>query len=65
MIKQFDTSFSAPSTNVGSSGGSSGGSKTIITVLVVLAVAYLGYKFVVKPMLDKNKSVENDSENEF
>lgn len=57
MIKTFDTSISAPATGSGtsSSTGGSGSTKKIITVVVILAVAYLGYKYVVKPMLDKKK----------
>jgi hypothetical protein len=57
MIKTFDTSISAPATGSGTSAptGGSGSTKKIITVVVILAVAYLGYKFVVKPMLDKKK----------
>jgi hypothetical protein len=57
MIKTFDTSFSAPSTGSGTSASTSGSGSTkkIITVVVILAVAYLGYKFVFKPMLDKKK----------
>lgn len=49
MITKFNTAQLA-------SGGKTGGSsKTIITVILVAAAIYVGYRFVVKPMLDKNK----------
>lgn len=47
MITKFNTPQLA-------SGGKTGGSKTIITVILVAAAIYVGYRFVVKPMLDKN-----------
>lgn len=56
MIKSFDTNFSSTPSGAGSSTGSGTGSmKKVIMVIAVIGVAYLGYKFVVKPMLDKNK----------
>ena len=56
MIKSFDTNFSAtPSVASSSTGSGTGSMKKVIMVIAVIGVAYLGYKFVVKPMLDKNK----------
>lgn len=59
MIKKFDTGgFSAPSsgtTATSVSGSGSGSMKKVIMVVALIGVAYLGYKFVVKPMLDKKK----------
>ena len=49
MIKKFDTSFGGSGS--GSTGSSS--SKGIITLIAVVGIAFLGYKFVIKPMLDK------------
>ena len=64
MIKKFDTNFGSTSPSGGSTGGSSGGngSGTIVKALIVIGALYLGYKFIVKPMLDrKNSEEENDS----
>lgn len=60
MIKKFDTNFSSTPVATGgsgtsTSGGSGNSTKTLITIAVVLVVGYLGYKYVVKPMLDKKK----------
>lgn len=56
MIKKFDTSFGG-----GTSGSStsSSSSKGLITLLVVVAVGFIGYKYVIKPMIDKNKENKN------
>ncbi len=54
MIKKFDTNFGGGSAST-SSGSSS---KGIITLIVVVAIGFLGYKFIVKPMLDKKNSDE-------
>jgi Tfp pilus assembly protein PilO len=54
MIKKFDTSFGGSgsgSTNTGSSS-----SKGIITLIAVVGIAFLGYKFIVKPMLEKREN---------
>ena len=60
MIKKFDTNFSSPASAGGSTGGttSGNGSNTIVKALLVVGALYLGYKFIVKPMLDKKKSEE-------
>lgn len=57
MIKKFDTgSFTpAPSSGTPTTGGSTGSIKKVILVIALVGVAYLGYKYVVKPMLDKKK----------
>lgn len=57
MIKKFDTGgFSAPNSGTTATSGSGSGSmKKVIMVVALIGVAYLGYKFVVKPMLDKKK----------
>ena len=49
MIKKFDTSFN--STSTGTSTGTSG----IVKLVLVVGLAYLGYRFIVKPILDKKK----------
>lgn len=54
MIKSFDTNFSS-GTSVATSSTGSGSMKKVIMFIAIVGVAYLGYKFVVKPMLDKNK----------
>ena len=54
MIKSFDTNFSSTPSGAGTGSGT-GSMKKVIMVIAVIGVAYLGYKFVVKPMLDKNK----------
>lgn len=53
MITTFDTSGagSAPS-------GSKGGSNKLILIVVAAGALYLGYKFVVKPYLDKRNNNE-------
>jgi len=58
MIKSFDTNFSSTPSGAISTTGSgtgSGSMKKVIMFVAIIGVAYLGYKFVVKPMLDKNK----------
>ena len=65
MIKTFSTT-SAPSTGGGttpsgtpsgtSSGTSSGGMNKIILAVVVLGAIYVGYRFVIKPMMDAKKA---------
>jgi hypothetical protein len=47
MITKFDTSASAAPT------ASKGGGKSIITFVVIAAALFAGYKFVLKPYLDK------------
>jgi hypothetical protein len=64
MIKKFDTNFGTPAPTGGATGGATGGNGggTIVKVLLVVGALYLGYKFIVKPMLDKKKSEEaNDN----
>lgn len=53
MITKFDTS-SATSTK------SSGGSSKIITFLIIGAALYAGYRFILKPYLEKNKKDESE-----
>ena len=56
MIKSFNTNASAPSTTMSSgTTASSGNMNKAIMILALIGVAYLGYRFVVKPMLDKKK----------
>lgn len=45
------TNFNTPQV-----GGSKGGGMSITTVILLLAVAYGTYRFVIKPMLDKDKN---------
>lgn len=56
MISEFDTNVS--STQGGSGSGMS--TKTIVTIVLVVGIAYLGYRFVLKPMLDKRKEQQED-----
>lgn len=58
MIKSFNTSGSVPSMSTATNSGttsSSGGMNKAIMVLALLGVAYISYRFVIKPMLDKRK----------
>ena len=59
MIKSFNTA-SAPSTGGGatpSATPSGGGSMNkIIMAVVVLGAIYVGYRFVIKPMMDAKKA---------
>ncbi len=50
MITKFDTSGGA---------GSGKGSNTFIYLLVAGAVIYLGYRFVIKPEMDKRKAEQS------
>lgn len=52
MITKFDTS-SATSTS------KSGGGISIFTIAIIAVAAYAGYRFVLKPYLDKNKEENN------
>lgn len=58
MIKKFDTSFGGSGSGSTSTGSSSSSSKGIITLIAVVGIAFLGYKFIVKPMLEK-RDTEN------
>ena len=51
MITKFDTSTSGATT-------SKGGGKSIITLIIIAAAAYAGYRFVLKPYLDKRNNNE-------
>ncbi len=51
MIKIFDTSFGGSGS--GSTTTSTSSSKGIITLIAVIGIGYLGYRFIVKPMLEK------------
>ena len=56
MIKSFNTIGSAPAVGTVTSSGTttgSGGMNKAIMVIALLGIAYIGYRFVVKPMLDK------------
>lgn len=55
MITKFDTSGSGASASTTSKGG---GSK-ILTYLVIGAALFAGYKFVLKPYLDKKKAEQD------
>lgn len=50
MVHTFDTPSSAPTTQTGE-----GGSNTLIWVLAIGVVAYLGYTYIIKPELEKEK----------
>lgn len=51
MITEFNTSAPAG----GGGNGASKGGNGMFTVLVVAAVLFAGYVFVVKPMMEKNQ----------
>jgi hypothetical protein len=61
MIKTFETNFGSTAPAGGSTGGTTttgNGGNTIVKALLVVGALYLGYKFIVKPMLDKKKAEE-------
>ena len=49
MLHSFDTT-SAPSTT-----SKGGGSNTLIWIVIGAGLLYVGYKYIIKPELDKNK----------
>ena len=51
MITKFDTTGGAPATATVTGGGKN----TVLYVIVGLAVVYLGYRFIIKPQMDKKK----------
>jgi flagellar basal body-associated protein FliL len=60
MIAKFETMGSVP--QMGTPNASNGGSsKTIISLVVVGLIAYLGYKYVYLPSQEK-KQTENDNQ---
>jgi hypothetical protein len=58
MIKKFDTSFGGGASMSNTSSTSSSSSKGIITLIAVVGIAFIGYKFIVKPMIEK-RNTEN------
>ena len=52
-IATFSGSSTVGTPQVG--GTSSGSSKSLITIVVVVLLGYLAYKYVIKPEMDKNK----------
>ncbi len=55
MITTFDTS------SIKTSGSTSGGSKALLWIIVGGVALYLGYRFIIKPMQEKqNKQLENE-----
>jgi len=72
MVKKFDTSFASvpPVTPTGGGTpppvtpeGGKGKSNTLLYIVLGGVVLYLGYKFIVKPMLDKRKEEQEQPEN--
>ena len=65
MIKSFNTSVS-PSPSAGGSTASTsgttsgGGMNKIVLAVVILGALYVGYKFVVKPMMDAKKANQDE-----
>lgn len=49
------TSFNTPAAS-GGAGAKEGGGNTIITLVVVAGLAYLAYRFLIKPELDRRKA---------
>lgn len=54
MIKKFDTGFTGTSSAAGTASTGSSSNKLILAVFV-LGGLYLGYRYILKPMMDKNK----------
>lgn len=52
MMHSFNTNSPAPT---GGSSSSGGGSNTLIWVAVGLGLAYVAYKYVIKPEIDRDK----------
>jgi hypothetical protein len=52
MITKFDTSSATPTSK-------SGGGMSMVTIVLIAVAAYAGYRFVLKPYLDKNKEEKN------
>lgn len=52
MITKFDTSSTAPTTT-------GGGNSTLVYIIAGAVVIYLGYRFIIKPQMEKNKKPEN------
>lgn len=59
MIKQFNTAISSASGGGASKGGSKGGN-TLLWIVLLAGVAYLGYKYIE----NRNKVVTNVQEQE-
>lgn len=68
MIKKFDTSFTSVPPVIPTDGGTTppstleggkGKSNTLLYIVLGGVVLYLGYKFIVKPMLDKRKEEQS------
>jgi hypothetical protein len=54
MITKFDTS------GVSTTSTSKGGGSKILTYLIIGAALFAGYKFVLKPYLDKKNATKNE-----
>ncbi len=70
MIKKFDTSFQSappvPPIDLGTppiDGVKTGKSNTLLYLALGAITLYFGYKFVIKPMMDKRKQEQEQSEN--
>ena len=72
MIKKFDTSFASVPPVTATGGGTpppstpeggKGKSNTLLYIVLGGVVLYLGYRFIVKPMLDKRKEEQSQPEN--
>jgi hypothetical protein len=55
------TNFSTPSLSSGTSSSGSGSSDKTILIVAILLGGFLLYKFVIKPEMDKQKQVLNES----
>jgi hypothetical protein len=55
------TNFSTPSISTGTTSSGSGSSDKTILIVALLLGGFLLYKFVIKPEMDKQKQVVNES----
>jgi len=58
------SNFSTPSLTPTGSGSGTGGSNKIIIMVALVLGGFLLWKFVIKPEMDKQKTIINESSNE-
>jgi len=60
MITKFETGAAAPGTGTGTGAEAGKGGNALVWIVVIAAAAYLGYKFVYLPYVEKQK--QNDKQ---